>query len=343
MQTMNAPVFNPNPNELTIIAKIEAHGRLQVVGLHRLKGSRYALATCLVHPEAGSQLVRADNAARAQGAACCGSASDSKKSDVTYARSRIDRAIFDENKFIVWIAKPDADDRTMARVRVRGAILGVPVRVEAEQKNLGKSLDGVKKKIKKILDHHGEHLKLRVEPGISGRAAFRARCTVTGNELQGFSKIMRSPSRRSDSVRARLAPTKREPDLSVFLARASGPHELVRRLIREIAGPLAPYNEQAFAGLYGDARYLRFDMFYPGLGREPGVVIEVQSTIHEREIKKFGGAEAFEKRAKYDNKKVTFCLDDGKPQLICIRGDRPEPKVREELTKALRTLGILLP
>ena len=328
-----------SPNDLVQKERIEEHGRLKVIGFVRFESIRYAVAICTTHSEVGLQLVRKDNAFNGQGAACCGPRRFSKMSDLTLARADIDELIFDNRKYGLQVLGKHKD-RSKIRISVRGTILGASVRVEAIRKNLDMCLAGVKRKIEQICARHGDYIQLRVVPGSTGRHVYCGHCKVTGADLFGYSAIISAAPRMSDKTRAILESRLQNVE-NIILPARSKPHECVRALILELTG-LSPHEEQTFAGLVGDSRLLRLDLFYPGLGRT-GVVVEVQSIIHEKEIAKFGGIEKFKKIAEYDDKKRHFFLggNSERPQLITVRGDQNIRHVREDLTKSLNSVGCI--
>ncbi len=330
--------FLPTSDDALAIEKIEAGGKLKVAGFARLKDTEYAVVACLLHPSDKWRLVRKDNALSGQGAVCCGRKEHAGMSADTFARARIDRSVFDDGKASVKTVDTNVSDRSMVRVLVQGTILQASVAVEARLKNAKVSLAKVRKRIESIRERHGDFVKVRVSAEGAARPSYQARCVLTGQTFDGYSQIMDAAPRALEATRNRLIALQAPDPLELLLPSRSAPHELVRRLMLELTG-LAPREEQKFAGLRGEHRFLRLDMFFSGLGR-CGVVIEVQSVIHEQEVAFFGGAEGYRKRVAGDeNKHRHFLGGNGTlPQLICIRGDWPEHQVRSQVEKALASL-----
>jgi hypothetical protein len=303
------------------------------------KKHKEVLHTCKTHH--GLHIARADNLLCGRGCALCGTHGEKGLSDRDFAIKRIPLEV---KPYLVslQITKKSAD-----RSKLHIDLITKYFRYQGLLKNMSSASSNLMKKTAMVISRHGEWVTIFTNLS-NGKCEISALCTLSKMRSGTWSVLTRDWAPRTDpAVRSRIVEksTKLAEQHSDSLFKLkpseSKPAHLVRQLIAKHGGQCLPKAEVMFAGLDGDQRQLRCDLFY----ERWKCVVEVQSVLHEKSIAGRGGDAAFRLRVDYDERKRRYFEEDKHSTGItffAIKGDAHPAVVEKQIVNMLRQLGVLV-
>lgn len=273
---------------------------------------------------------------RNQGCPSCGTQGEKTLSDREFAKKRIPHAVaLNVNSLRILNT---AKDRSNLKIE----LCTKHFRYQGLLKHMPKATSNLLQKTDAVMKKHGEWVTIFMDH-TGGICNTSATCKISGKKSSSWSTVMRGWTSRIDpKARARItakhSDTVNSDDLFKLRASESEPSRLVRDVISEMAGPYLPETEVRFAGLVGDKRHLRVDLYY----KDWNCVVEVQSILHEQSVEGRGGDAAFKKRVEYDEiKRVYFEKQKATGvRFFAFRGDKGKAHVQTHVRKMIDSLGL---